>query len=310
MFPQPVLLLLYRTAIAVADTFAACFACLGPIPYPKDVDVDHHSDEELLKLSQSVPEKQWASSGAPLRLTSGVVAKLVPWPLTGWPSEALAQELVHNRTSIPVPAIRRVIHLDKDGSVIIMDHIPGITLAEAWPTMTLWQKIRTALTLRSYVHQLRSIQHPRSHIPGPPREGEEAGRCFALHIFSPMRPTQGPFPTADDLSQFFNHAMNEAALARLCSHKGPLPDDGTLVFSHVDLALRNLIMGKDGHLWLIDFATAGFYPQWFEYVNMRMDAEVEFGKEYDWVWNAILPFMCDPYFSIYDWITTVAPDYL
>ncbi|PBK58796.1 hypothetical protein ARMSODRAFT_900125, partial [Armillaria solidipes] len=90
----------------------------------------------------------------------------------------------------------------------------------------------------------------------------------------------------------------------------PLPDDGTLVFSHVDLALHNLIVGKDGHLWLIDFATAGFYPQWFEYVNMRMEAEVEFGKEYDWVWNAILPFVCDPYFSIYDWITTVAPDYL
>ncbi|SJL18830.1 uncharacterized protein ARMOST_22431 [Armillaria ostoyae] len=224
MFPQPVLLLLYRTAIAVADTFAACFARLGPIPYPKDADVDRHSDEELLKLSQSVPDKQWASSGAPLRLTSGVVAKLVPRPLTGWPSEALAQELVHNRTSIPVPAIRRVIHLDEDGSVIIMDHIPENSYSP-------------------YFKILRS-------------EGEEAGRCFAPHIFGPMRPTQGPFPTSDDLSQFFNHAMNEAALARLCSHKGPLPDDGTLVFSHVDLALRNLIVGKDGHLWLIDFATA------------------------------------------------------
>ncbi len=69
-------------------------------------------------------------------------------------------------------------------------------------------------------------------------------------------------------------------------------------------------MGEDGHLWLIDFATVGFYPEWFEYVNMQMDARVEHGKEYDSVWNAILPFVCDPYFSTFDWITTVAPDFL
>ncbi|SJL11301.1 uncharacterized protein ARMOST_14704 [Armillaria ostoyae] len=283
MFPQAVLLLLYRTAIAVVDGFATCWEPLCPIPNLKDADVDHQSDEELLKLCQSIPAEHWASSGEPVRLTPDVVAKLVPRRLTGWPSEALAQELVHKRSSIPVPAIRRVVHLNDHGSVIIMDHIPGSTLAEAWPTMTLWQKIHTALSLRSYVRQLRSIQHPRAHIPRPLVEGEQAGRCFASRIFGPMKPTWGPFPTAADLSHFFNHAMNEAALAHLCSHRGPLPDDGTLVFLHVDLALCNIIMGKDGQLWLINFATVGFYLKWFEYVNMRMDAEVEFGREYDWV---------------------------
>ncbi|KAK0237591.1 hypothetical protein EDD85DRAFT_951780 [Armillaria nabsnona] len=276
----------------------------------QDADVDCHSEEELLKLCQSVPLKQWASLGAPLRLTSDLVGKLLPRAPTGWPSEALAQELVHNRTSIPIPAIQGVVHLSQHSSVIIMDHIPGIILAEAWPTMTLWQKVSTALTLRSYVRQLHSIQHPRSHIPGPLVEGKRAGWCFASHIFSPMRPTWGPFATSKDLTQFFNHAMDEAALAHLCSHKGRLPDDGTLVFSHVDLALPNLIMGEDGQLWLIDFATVGFYPEWFEYVNMRMDARVEHGKAYDSVWNTILSFVCDPYFSTFDWITTVAPDFL
>ncbi len=121
MLPQPVLLLLYRMAITVINGLAACFGPLGHIPYRKvcligwmssdvlidthpqqEADVDCHSDEELLKLCQSIPLEQWASLGTPLRLTSDVVGKLLPWPLTGWPSEALAQELVHNKTSIPI----------------------------------------------------------------------------------------------------------------------------------------------------------------------------------------------------------------
>lgn len=101
------------------------------------MDVDHQSEKKLLKLSQSVPDKQWTSAGAPVHFTSDTVAKLVPWPMTGWLSEASAQQLVHNRTSIPVPAIHQVVHLNQYGSVIIMDHIPGLTLAEAWPTVTL-----------------------------------------------------------------------------------------------------------------------------------------------------------------------------
>ncbi|KAK0430978.1 hypothetical protein EV421DRAFT_1743546 [Armillaria borealis] len=242
MFPQAVLLLLYRMAITVADGFATCWEPLCPIPNPK----------------------------------------LVPRQLKGWPSEALAQELVHKRSSIPVPAIWRVVHLNDHGSVIIMDHIPGSTLAEAWPTMTLWQKIRTALSLQSYVPSAQI--HPTS--PSPHSWAACRRRTgWALFRLAHLRPYE--------------------------THPGgPLPDDGTLVFSHVDLALRNVIMGKDGQLWLIDFATVGFYPKWFEYINMRMDAEVEFRREYDWVWNAILPFVCDPYFSTYDWIATVAPDYL
>ncbi len=109
MLPQPVLLLLYRTAITVIDGLAACFGPLGRIRYQKvrligwmsgdvlidthpqqEPDVDCHSEEELLKLCQSVPLEQWASLGAPLRLTSNVVGKLLPRPLTGWPSEAIS----------------------------------------------------------------------------------------------------------------------------------------------------------------------------------------------------------------------------
>lgn len=187
MIPQPVLAFFYAAAIAVVDALLACFGPVGRLPNRNSTDVDHQTDDELLNLCDSVPDDDWTSSGCPPRITPDVVAKRVPRLPTGWPSEALAQDLVHNRTNIPVPPIRRVLNLNPYASVIVMDYIPGITLAEAWPNMGLWQKIRTAITLRSYVRQLRSIAHPRSQIPGPVLEGEEPGVCFASRIFGPIR---------------------------------------------------------------------------------------------------------------------------
>ena len=52
-------------------------------------------------------------------------------------------------------------------------------------------------------------------------------------------------------------------------------DSAPLVFTHQDLNPRNIIVGEDGRLWLIDWAWAGYYPPWFEYVTMRRQAENE-----------------------------------
>jgi len=41
-----------------------------------------------------------------------------------------------------------------------------------------------------------------------------------------------------------------------------------LVFTHGDISPNNIRLGKDGALWLLDWESAGAYPQWFEYANM------------------------------------------
>ncbi|KAK0477451.1 hypothetical protein IW261DRAFT_1487662 [Armillaria novae-zelandiae] len=221
MIPKCILTVFYTAVIAVADLLLACFGPKGRLPYRNSADVDEKTDEELLDQCISVPRDEWDASSCPHRLTPDVLVKVVHGFTAGWPSEALAQDLVKNHTNIPVPPIRRVVKVDSSQSIIVMDFIPGITLAVAWPTMGFWQKIRIAFTLRSYVHQLRT-----------------------------------------------------------------------------------------GQLWLIDFATAGFYPRWFEYVNMVIDARCEGGPEYDSMWWAIIPFVADPYFRIYDWVSRVSPECL
>ena len=49
---------------------------------------------------------------------------------------------------------------------------------------------------------------------------------------------------------------------------GPFPTPSRFVFTHLNLNPRNIILGDDGQVWLVDFGLSGFYPEWFEYTAM------------------------------------------
>lgn len=85
---------------------------------------------------------------------------------------------------------------------------------------------------------------------------------------------------------------------------GDFDDSAPLVFTHQDLNMRNLIVGDDGRLWVIDFGWAGWYPRWFEYVAMKKQAENEESvtKRKEPLWDAFIPFVCDPYYKQERWL--------
>ncbi|KAK0463688.1 kinase-like domain-containing protein [Desarmillaria tabescens] len=310
MSANPVLLFLYRAAIALADTWSCFFPSRRCLPAPREVDIDAETDEQLLARCKSVSDEQWSPFSSwdkcAVRLSPDVVGKLVTCSDTGWSPEAQAQELVRNQTNIPVPAVRRVLPMD-DLCVLVMDYIPGRTLSTVWHTMSIWKKISTAVTLRRYVRELRSIRHPRDDIPGPLGEGREPLPCISSVLFTAVE--RGPFPSQHDFIQFFNTAKEKAAWPGSVAPALPSRNEaGPLVFSHVDFVMRNLMVGDDGQLWLIDFGQAGFYPPWFEFVNMLGDQFVGAqDQECDAVWRALIPFICDPYIELYNWIVTIPP---
>ena len=85
---------------------------------------------------------------------------------------------------------------------------------------------------------------------------------------------------------------------------GNFDDSAPLVLTHQDLNMRNFIVGDDGRLWVIDWAWARFYPLWFEFVVMRRQSENEeilTGKK-EAQWDAMIPFICDPYFKQKQWL--------
>ncbi|KAI0783771.1 hypothetical protein C8Q75DRAFT_833485 [Abortiporus biennis] len=45
----------------------------------------------------------------------------------------------------------------------------------------------------------------------------------------------------------------------------PFDESYPLVFTHNDISMRNVILGDDGKVYLVDWAFSGFYPAWMEY---------------------------------------------
>ena len=72
--------------------------------------------------------------------------------------------------------------------------------------------------------------------------------------------------------------------------------------------MRNILVGDDSQLHLIDWALSGFYPPWFEYVNWRYWLDEGFGgrvsefERTNWFWNLLIPFIAHgPYFKQKRW---------
>ena len=85
--------------------------------------------------------------------------------------ELRAMRLANEQSTIPIPAVRRVLGGTERKTAFVMEYIPGKTLKECWPGLSLWQRIRVVWTIRGYIRQLRRIRPPgtvaRTVFPGP-----------------------------------------------------------------------------------------------------------------------------------------------
>ncbi len=250
-----------------------------------------------------------------VRLTSGTVAK----PSqdmdedTPDPSEANALDLVFSKTTIPVPRVRRVVKY-KWAFLIVMDYIEGPTLAHVWPTLSTWRKCLVAFTLRRYMRQLRRLQAPPGVPPGP-LAAQGPARICESPVFGSVQSDRGPFASYAELSAFFNY-RHRRALDEYWrnvpqddpARKDLFDDSKPLVLTHQDLNLRNIVVGEGGRLWLIDWAWAGYYPPWFEYVTTQRQSETaRVSGTDDEFWKVLIPFICGPYFRQERWLSRMSP---
>ena len=216
-------------------------------------DVDALTDEEILRLERV----QLAPGRGVSRITPRTVFKSsqdVDEHILD-ASEANALKLVYSKTNIPVPRVHRTI-TRKTVIIIIMDYIPGRTLAEVWSTYSVWKKIRVAFTLRSYIRQLRRLKASPSTPPGP-LSAHGPRTCDLPSIFGCIVSYRGPFASYPEFSAFFNDrckmGLDYSDVPE--DHpwrREPFDDSSPLVLSHMDLNPRNIIVGEDGRLWLID----------------------------------------------------------
>ncbi|KAJ3824429.1 kinase-like domain-containing protein [Lentinula raphanica] len=296
-------------AADVIDTFLSN-AVSNRVPYEslQPSDVDDLSDEEIQELAKKAPRLH--SKHAVFKLTPGTIAKVAQDMDEDMSdaSEANALNLIFAKTTIPVPRVRRVVEFKWERDyLIVLDYIKGPTLAEVWPTYSIWQKIGVAFTLRRYIRQLRGLKASPSTPPGP--IGKDGPRMCESPIFGRVRSRRGPFASYAELTSFFNKG---AQLAYDFWHKFPkdhprretrFDDSEALVLTHQDINPRNIIVGEDGTLWMIDWAWSGYYPPWFEYVamNCQLENEEDRGSYYKH-WDLLIPFVCGPCFEQEKWL--------
>ncbi|KAJ3575736.1 hypothetical protein NP233_g909 [Leucocoprinus birnbaumii] len=301
--------LLYTFLGAVADVLDIILTFVVPDRRPQrsiaPSDMDKLSDEEILELKKDAPKL--CPEAAVFRLTSGTVAKASQDMDEGTEdsSQANALNLIFAETTIPVPRVRRVVKRQWD-FLIVMDYIPGSTLAQVWSTFSMWQKIRVAFTLRRYVRQLRCLKGSATTPPGP--LSTYGPRTCGSPIFTQVRFHRGPFASYSELSAWFNKrhqmAMDIEGLSQDDPSRNDLFDDSRpLVMTHQDLNLRNIMIDEDSRIWIIDWGWAGYYPEWFEYVTMEAQNEDdEISGTNDELWKAMIPFICGPYFKQERWL--------
>jgi len=58
--------------------------------------------------------------------------------------------------------------------------------------------------------------------------------------------------------------------------------------------MRNIILGKDGKIWSVDWEMSGFYPWWFEYVSTVYATERDIAPG---SWNRLIPLFADLLFK-------------
>ncbi|KAK7703393.1 hypothetical protein SLS64_009062 [Diaporthe eres] len=185
------------------------------------------------------------------------VTKLTTYPhgmgSNDHPNEAEALRFIKANTTIPVPEV-----ISSDWDRITMQYVEGQTLQQAWPVLTPDQQSDVLAQLSDYIAQLRALR------------GIHIGRLDGQGVVVPSRMTRsgGPFCTVSELHDWLVKPPRRLEQQSMYWHQitTQLGTDYPIVFTHGDIAARN-IMIRDGRIVAImDWEFAGWYPEYWDYV--------------------------------------------
>jgi hypothetical protein len=178
-------------------------------------------------------------------------------------AELEALKYVAEYTSIPVPKVHTTYaHFGK--IYIEMDYIEGIDLEAAWVGGLLSQDQKKTIVqeLAGFIEQLRTLK--------PPKEGIVASA--RLHGGVDYRVGTSPFGPFDNHGEFHSFLRGHIPLDSCtqvygeqvsCCHSRQYRS----LFSHSDLAQRNIIVRNGKIVAIVDWAFAGWYPEYWEYTK-------------------------------------------
>ncbi|KAF2635454.1 hypothetical protein P280DRAFT_360914, partial [Massarina eburnea CBS 473.64] len=156
-----------------------------------------------------------------------------------------------NNDSLRVPRVYRFFthghFFDMPIGYIVMEFVPGVTLEKYDVGSELMERIARA------VNHLSTLPIPSSQGPGPVYGGMPRGYLWSDYG------AYTSFASLRDMETWLNQRLD------ICRQPARFSLNSTeLLFAHMDIARRNIILTTEGDLCFIDWAHSGFYPRSFQ----------------------------------------------
>ncbi|KAI9840181.1 MAG: hypothetical protein M1837_001853 [Sclerophora amabilis] len=202
---------------------------------------------------------RWRPRLAPrvLMLTSNRILKYgLNTPL----SEAHAIDFISRNTSLPVPRIITAFRSKNGECYILMTRCPGVPLCNVFGTLSPQEQSSVLSQLRGYIDELRAIV--------PPRPGHVGATDYGpIHDERVHELPCGPFDNVADFHKAIrggcDYPTEHEELDRMIAVQDGRDYD--VKFTHGDLAFRNVICNHGKITGIVDWESAGWYPDYWEY---------------------------------------------
>jgi aminoglycoside phosphotransferase (APT) family kinase protein len=258
----------------------------------------------LEEIEESVDALQQTSAHHTVRLCDSFVVK---FGVDVDPVEGENLLFIRANTNLAVPQVFAIYQKnwgDTKITYIVMENISGRTLISLWDNLTGSEKASIASQLREMFDTLR-------RLPSPGYFGSVGRRKFLDGMFwtkEDLRAINGPFGTEGDLIDAmlkrYMHDGGDRVRHRADYYRRVLPQvlrgNGTAVFTHNDLQRKNIIIRPNGEAVIVDWATSGWYPVYWEYATAMFAFEA---RKDDW--HVYLGKILDEFPNHYVWMNTL-----
>lgn len=211
----------------------------------------------LLKLGSRLYPRSF--TGLVHRLPFGLYAKeCVRSPR----NEAETLRLVEQYTSVPAPLW--VDDYQGTHPVLIMTALPGQTLEAVFHRLSYSEREQLSKDLKIVLSQLRCIPNQTLYVFGNSHGGPLTDHRFPSG-------TCGPFHLISEFNAFLVHSyVREETKDKIAAvHTSQYRS----VFTHADLHPSNILIDRGRLSGIVDWESAGFYPEYWEVTKLMYGAE-------------------------------------
>jgi aminoglycoside phosphotransferase (APT) family kinase protein len=179
--------------------------------------------------------------------------------------EIKAMKYVNSNMDVPTSRLHHYFFTAFDPSTsypcgyMVMDYVEGDTVFDIWESLDAERRTDIVKQGADIVSQLQLHSFEQ---PGPLGGGRCRGFRFSGY-------GAGPFHNKDDFNAWFTRKLELSQRCGYASKDFPPFDYSSFTLVHHDICPVNLILDRDGKVWVVDWGNAGAYPAIFEAATMN-----------------------------------------